>query len=96
MFYAACGMHVILISLLFFIWIWIFDSIFTQFLYVSLYSDYVASLMEETLQLASQKQKLRAEIPELQGKPPLCAGVDRISKDEAIEQLEAHRRFAKM
>ncbi|XP_054773944.2 uncharacterized protein LOC129282034 [Lytechinus pictus] len=57
--------------------------------------NYVRTLMEETMQLVSGKQKIRSTIPELEGKPPLCSGVDRPSKAEAIDQLQVHRRFSK-
>lgn len=54
---------------------------------------YVDVLMMETLRLVAGKHKLRADIPELQGKPALCSKFQRPDRDEAIQQAEAHRRY---
>ncbi|XP_041474440.1 uncharacterized protein LOC121423188 isoform X2 [Lytechinus variegatus] len=55
--------------------------------------NYVTLLMEETMKLVSEKQKIRSTIPELEGKPPLCSGVERPDKAEAVQRLNEHRRF---
>ena len=56
-------------------------------------SDYVDVLMHESAHLVSGRLKLRSEIPALEGKPALCSNYQRVDKEEAIRQAEAHRRF---
>ena len=56
-------------------------------------SDYVETLMSETLLLVTGRLKLRPEMEELQPQPALCSQFERPEKSAAVEAQAVHRRF---
>lgn len=58
-------------------------------------TEYVTTLMDETIRIVSSGQKLRGTQEELRGRPPLCSGHDTVNKEEAVQQALEMSRFAK-